>query len=886
MTATPTPIIIIPPVIRVTVIPIGTTAPLISSTPTVTIIPTVIIIQNTPPPTILISSSIIIYANTSLNLKDWIYSLSSNDKNYHTISWSRSEISGYLFATIDTTSKIIQLTQTLSNASEIHQYPISAGNWTITNGIPTQGKPLTDDAITTIYYHSSDDTIMYASIDHGEWKSYSMFSDIDPSYQKIEMHGNDTMEVSFISNGEQDNRFNHNYVLSLKTSNVFLIDHGTQLTSTPNELNQLQKTTIYYRSNINTFIHYQVGTSDWTTLPGTMMDQAEFDGYQKITITNEHKTISASFSSNGKSWDNNLATNYHIPPGTWTLSNGKLWPISPDQLDSITIYYYSDHLFDYHNFVFQINNGEWSYNQQFSMIKEKNIPYDSYEVMVPHGGHINFAITDGFEFWDNNEGNNYEAKKGIWILRSGKLISDNQRILLNNHPTKLVGYQWDYDKKEASFRWNAPVITDQLDHYELYCDYQSNHSLIGSTKESHIDLTFDQIEHGFTFDTTLDLRLRVMAVYQDGTTSSWSNYAYYVEEAAFDWKRVPYQLHQVIKIFVDDTVKKDQKSYDGLMQSVEILKPYFSFQFVSNRIDADWYIRSIEHGDTFNILGLGVPTSTSRHKQLVINADYPNGGYVEEEDLFFRSHLHEMLHAIGLNHQPNIINTEEINWRTNMSYTPYNEMCELDSFNLQWLLKERSRKPLVQFDSTASNHIISITNQSKDDTLLPYFTDIITKTVIQIKDQKNKLITEKSIVGDCGTMLCQENVILSSYIPKKEELIPIRFNEVISLRVHFEYVGPMISTDKFVIQNQGVNVQEFNSNTTSGTWSDWILNPKELKLVSQTNTDIPTSIRIDQVEYQFKTSMFTLPSGTYTITIIVTNSFNESSELTTPLLVN
>ena len=83
--------------------------------------------------------------------------------------------------------------------------------------------------------------------------------------------------------------------------------------------------TIYYKKKwANTYIHYQVGSGEWTTVPGVCMED-NGDGYAKITLNiGKASSIKACFNDGGSNWDNNGEKNYYIGAGTYRINNGKL----------------------------------------------------------------------------------------------------------------------------------------------------------------------------------------------------------------------------------------------------------------------------------------------------------------------------------------------------------------------------------------------------------------------------------------------------------------------------------------------------------------------------------------------------------------------------------
>lgn len=83
--------------------------------------------------------------------------------------------------------------------------------------------------------------------------------------------------------------------------------------------------TIYYKKKwTNTYIHYKVGSGEWTDVPGVLMED-NGDGYVKITLNiGKASSITACFYDGDEKWDNNSDKNYYIGAGTYKINNGAL----------------------------------------------------------------------------------------------------------------------------------------------------------------------------------------------------------------------------------------------------------------------------------------------------------------------------------------------------------------------------------------------------------------------------------------------------------------------------------------------------------------------------------------------------------------------------------
>lgn len=90
--------------------------------------------------------------------------------------------------------------------------------------------------------------------------------------------------------------------------------------------------TIYYKGYSTPYIHYQVGSGTWTTVPGkAMTPSTEVTGYtHKYTIELGTETYTNVCFNNGSgNWDSNGGVNYKFEKGTYTYSNGTITPYKP-----------------------------------------------------------------------------------------------------------------------------------------------------------------------------------------------------------------------------------------------------------------------------------------------------------------------------------------------------------------------------------------------------------------------------------------------------------------------------------------------------------------------------------------------------------------------------
>ena len=93
---------------------------------------------------------------------------------------------------------------------------------------------------------------------------------------------------------------------------------------------ETNKTTIYYKGYSTPYIHYRVGNGTWSSAPGVKMQSgSDVDGYDyTITIDlGEQTNMTACFNDGNGSWDSNNGQNYTFGVGYYTCSNGKITKI-------------------------------------------------------------------------------------------------------------------------------------------------------------------------------------------------------------------------------------------------------------------------------------------------------------------------------------------------------------------------------------------------------------------------------------------------------------------------------------------------------------------------------------------------------------------------------
>lgn len=85
------------------------------------------------------------------------------------------------------------------------------------------------------------------------------------------------------------------------------------------------KVTIYYKGYTNPYIHYQIGSGQWTIVPGIKMTPCtEVTGYEYKAIIDlgTATTLNACFNNGYGAWDSRNGSNYNFGVGNYSISNG------------------------------------------------------------------------------------------------------------------------------------------------------------------------------------------------------------------------------------------------------------------------------------------------------------------------------------------------------------------------------------------------------------------------------------------------------------------------------------------------------------------------------------------------------------------------------------
>lgn len=96
---------------------------------------------------------------------------------------------------------------------------------------------------------------------------------------------------------------------------------------------------VYYKNDnyTNAFIHYRIGSNDWTVVPGIQIKQStDMDGYYEYIVDlneySDNETINVCFNNGSGNWDNNGNKNYTLSSGYYTVENGIVTQIEKPEI--------------------------------------------------------------------------------------------------------------------------------------------------------------------------------------------------------------------------------------------------------------------------------------------------------------------------------------------------------------------------------------------------------------------------------------------------------------------------------------------------------------------------------------------------------------------------
>jgi alpha-glucosidase len=285
-------------------------------------------------------------------------------------------------------------------------YTIKASDHSITPGAPGGIKLFYETSWSPAYIHYNADSTGWTTA-----PGVTMGNTALSNFKYIQINANNLQFVFNNGSGTWDNNGGSNYTIT--QPGRYTVGFGGNLLPGYNPI----RFQLYYKTAFSptTYIHYNVDSGGWTTAPGELMPaSADFSTYTFASI--EGTTLTAAFTDNGTTWDNNLGSNYNltapgiytIDPATHTVTAG--YP-------GITLYYSTG--WSTANIHYSANGGAWTTSPGVAMTSST---YTGYKKATITANTLAFVLNNGSGTWDNNGGLNYSiSARGIYTLTNGVL---------------------------------------------------------------------------------------------------------------------------------------------------------------------------------------------------------------------------------------------------------------------------------------------------------------------------------------------------------------------------------------------------------------------------------------------------------------------------------
>ena len=189
---------------------------------------------------------------------------------------------------------------------------------------------VTSDMTITAKFENYTD---YATINVDAQTAYYQGEVIGVSVSDVD----DSSSVKFVCTSNKSTVYESSYS-SARSAKILLTDDGdytiyamvkksdgSEYMSDKAHLNVAKAVTVYYSGFANPYIHYRIGTGNWTTVPGVAMTaQNDIEGYtHKYTIPlGTNTNITCCFNDGGNNWDNNNKNDYKLNAGAYGIKNG------------------------------------------------------------------------------------------------------------------------------------------------------------------------------------------------------------------------------------------------------------------------------------------------------------------------------------------------------------------------------------------------------------------------------------------------------------------------------------------------------------------------------------------------------------------------------------
>lgn len=182
--------------------------------------------------------------------------------------------------------------------------------------------------------------------------------------------------------------------------------------------------TIYYKTSDTAYMHYRIGSSEWTVAPGKLMESSDYAGYKVLTVNLGTDTaLTACFNNGNGNWDNNGNQNYSFGTGTYTVSNGKITNSTPVVSNNkVTLYYKTNWSNAYVHY--KAGSGSWTVAPGRLMSDSEVSGYKKITIDLDDETTMTACFNNGNGNWDSNGSSNYYIMApGTYTVANGTVTS-------------------------------------------------------------------------------------------------------------------------------------------------------------------------------------------------------------------------------------------------------------------------------------------------------------------------------------------------------------------------------------------------------------------------------------------------------------------------------
>ena len=293
-------------------------------------------------------------------------------------------------------------------------YSFTQGNWTLKNGVLTQGIP---DVIWTPTPVPTATPILTAT----PAPTNSAIPTAVPTLTPIPEQTTTPMVTPQVTP-------------TINNSPTPFVTASIVPTNTPSATPTV--VTVYYRNPLwnQANIHYSLDGIKWTTSPGVKLSEYGIGYWRATILTTNQGIVRCAFTDNGTHWDNYGGKDYTFQPGTWNVYNGNIQSGAPNLSSTEVTVYYRNTAWTSANIHYTTNGTSWTVSPGLKLTDTGN----GYWVgVIETGGNglVKAAFTDNGTRWDNNTSKNYTVPVGIWTINNGVMSQGSPFFVVNATPS-------------------------------------------------------------------------------------------------------------------------------------------------------------------------------------------------------------------------------------------------------------------------------------------------------------------------------------------------------------------------------------------------------------------------------------------------------------------